>query len=235
MAVISIVKKANIEQKFVNGFAKGMMLPGAYPGVDAYKSTLKAGCRVDPHVYKDKTQILFFTNGTGYIGTSKKAYNITEQAVFVPLFDTEKFFIQAGSDLEFLEILVTLTEADIKRLGEMRMALPHFKGLSNCDRYEEAFKGPGVVSYSILASRRLARALMGAAVGMGPSFVGEHAHDIVNQWVYGLPGAAFRFRADGEEVEVREGDWLYIPEKAKHSVEAKAGERINYLWFEMFV
>ena len=33
MAVISIAKKANIEQKFVNGFAKGSMLPGSYPGV----------------------------------------------------------------------------------------------------------------------------------------------------------------------------------------------------------
>jgi quercetin dioxygenase-like cupin family protein len=235
MAVISIAKKANIEQKFVNGFAKGIMLPGSYPGVEAYKCALKAGCRVDPEAYKDKTQILFFTKGTGYIGTPKKAYNITQEAVFVPLFNTEKFFIQAGSDLEFLEILVTLTDADTKRLGEMHMALPHFRLLSDCDRYEEVFKGPGVLSYSILTFRRLARALMGATIGAGPSFVGEHAHDSLQQWVYGLPAAAFRFRADGEEVEVREGDWVHIPEKAKHSVEAKAGERINYIWFEMIV
>jgi hypothetical protein len=233
MAVISIAKKATIKQKFVNGFAKGIMLPDSYPGVEAYKCALKAGSRVDPKVYKNKTQVLFFTKGVGYVGTPNKAHNITEEAVFVPLFDSEKFFIQAGTDLEFLEILVTLTEADTKRLGEMRMTLPHFRLLSDCDRYEEAFKGPGVLSYSIIANRRLARALMGAVIGAGPNFVQEHAHDNLQQWVYGLTGSAFRFRADGDEVEMREGDWAHIPPKAKHSVETSAGDKLDYIWFEI--
>jgi mannose-6-phosphate isomerase-like protein (cupin superfamily) len=233
MSVLRNVKREDIPQDFENGFAKGEMLPGTYPGVATYKCTLKAGSNVAPKVYTDKTQIFFFTKGTGYIATPKKAYNITEAAVYIPMFDAEGFSIQAATDLEYLELLVDITEDDKKKLHHSRMTLPHFRLLTDCDRYEEGFKSEGILSYIIVTRGRLARILMGLVSGDGPDYVGEHSHETVMQWFYGMDGTKFEFTASGETITVEDGDWVYIPEKTLHSATTAAGEKINYVWFEV--
>lgn len=233
MSLMRSVKREEISQVFKNGFAKGEMLPNTYPGVATYKCSLQAGASIEPKVYTDKTQIFFFTKGTGYIGASKQAYNITETAVYIPMFGDEGFSIKAGTDLEFLELLVDITEDDKQKLHHSRMTLPHFRLISDCDRYEEGFKSPGIISYIIVTRGRLARVLMGLVEGDGPDYVGEHSHETVMQWFYGLDGTKFEFTAEGNTIVVEDGDWVYIPEKTLHSATTNAGEKIKYVWFEV--
>jgi hypothetical protein len=121
-----------------------------------------------PDLYAKKTQIFFFTKGSGYIARPATAHNITEEAVFVPLFDKEKFSIRAGEDLEFVEILVNVMPEDMDKMNKMRMTLPHFQLHHACDRYEEDFKGAGMIS----------RSSMGSVYAAGPNLNGEHSQAI---------------------------------------------------------
>ena len=131
-----------------------------------------------PDLYAKKTQIFFFTKGSGYIARPATAHNITEEAVFVPLFDKEKFSIRAGEDLEFVEILVNVMPEDMDKMNKMRMTLPHFQLHHACDRYEEDFKGAGMISRSIIHYGLLGRSSMGSVYAAGPNLNGEHSQAI---------------------------------------------------------
>jgi len=216
-----------------SGLKRGLMLPGMFEGVETLKCEQAAGSKAVPEIYKDKIQIFLFTKGTGYIGTKDRAHNITEVAVFVPMLDTEEFFIQAGTDMEYLNLIVTMNDFDRVEFNKVRMVLPSFSLLSNCVRYYEGFKGPNVTSYTVVEHDNLARISMGIITGEGPEYVGEHFHENLQQWYYGLSGSKFNFTAEGETIHVEEGDWTCIPKGAKHSVRAEAGEKINYAWFEL--
>lgn len=234
MGTIKYVKKADMPFKDMgNGLKKALMLPDAFEGVETYKCKLAAGCKAEPEVYHDKIQIFFFTKGTGYIGTKDRAHNITEVAVFVPMLDTETFFIQAGTDMEYLNLIVKMNDFDHQEFNKVRMVLPGFSLLSNCVQYYEGFKGPSVKSYTIVEHDNLARISMGVVTGTGPDVVGEHSHDNLQQWYYGLDGGSFAFTAGGDTIRMEDGDFSCIPKETPHSVRAEKEEKINYVWFEL--
>lgn len=234
MATIQHQKRAEMKMEDMGGGLKrALMLPDLFEGVETYKCELAAGSKAEPEVYSDKIQIFFFTKGTGYIGTKDRAHNITEVAVFVPMLDSEEFFIQAGTDMEYLNLVVKMNDFDYEEFNKVRMVLPSFSLLSNCVQYYEGFKGPSVKSYTIVEHDNLARISMGVVTGKGPDVVGEHFHTNLQQWYYGLADGSFRFSAEGETVRMEDGDFSCIPKGAKHSVIAEAGETINYVWFEL--
>lgn len=231
MGVISIAKKEDIVmQDAGNGLKRGIMLPGEFPGVETWKCQVEAGAKVVPQLYHDKIQIFFFTKGTGYVGNKREAYNIKEIAYFIPMLDEEEFFIQAGTDMEYLHLIVTMNEYDNVEFNKVRVFLPDFNNLSTCPRYYEGFKGKGVKSYTIVEHDNLSRISMGVIVGDGPEVVGEHSHDYLHQWYYGLADADFSYTAGGETIHVSEGDWMCIPKGTPHS---SVGNNIHYLWFEV--
>ena len=232
---IQIQRSADIVEQFTNGLSRFEMLPGAYPEVQTYKCTLKAGAKWEPELYsfEDKIQIFFFAKGTGYIGTPKCAYNITEYAVFVPYFDNEPFFLQAGTDLEFLHIVGKMDEYDKKHMNEYRITLPRFRTMSDSWTYFEPFKGPGVKAVMLLEHRALGRYSMGATLGKGPTFNGDHVHHDLEQWYYALPGSRFSYTADGEQIDVSGGDFTYITEGVYHASNAAEGDTFDYIWFEL--
>ena len=236
MPTISNVKRNDIPMLPAGeGCQRGLMLPGMMEGVETYKCHQAAGSRIIPQRFHDRIQIFFFTKGSGYIGTAKEALNITEVAVFIPMLDEEAFFIQAGTDLEYLNLIVTMNEYDHMRFNKVRMVLPRFYLLKDCRQYYEGFKGPSVKSYTIVEPDLLARISMGVVFSEGaePATVGEHAHANLMQWYYGLDGCRFTFMAEGEKILVEDGDFNCIPMQAKHAVMSAPGERINYVWFEM--
>jgi quercetin dioxygenase-like cupin family protein len=234
MSVIDVtLRKDLVFKPQGKGLSSAEALHGSYPGVVMKACRLQAGSEYVPEVYAKKTQIFFVTSGSGYIARPATAHNITEEAVFVPLFDSERFAIRAGGDMEFVEILADLTAEDLKTMHHMRMTLPHFRLHSACERYEEDFKGPGMVSRAILQHRLLGRCSMGSVYAAGPNLTGEHSHEDLEQFFFGLGDTRFTFGADGESVVVEGGDFTHIPKKAKHSMRAEKGALLSYVWFEI--
>jgi len=144
-----------------------------------------------------------------------------------------KIFIYAATDLEFLEILVDQTPEDVAMVKKLRMTLPHFSLMSNCPRYEEDFKGPGMISYSIIRNKLLARSSMGAVLAEGPNVNGEHSHENLEQWYYGLEGTCFQYTADGDTYTVKDGDLTYTTKAIPHASETGEGQIMRYVWFEL--
>ena len=104
MSAIKFHKASEYKKVFnENGLARQSVLTGEYKDVAIYKCTLAAGAKWEPELYpqQEKVQILLFTEGTGYVATPHKAFQIEEVSVFVPRFDQESFFIQADSELSF--------------------------------------------------------------------------------------------------------------------------------------
>lgn len=234
MSVIDVTRRKDLVfTPQGKGLSSAEPLLDCYPGVVLKVCRLQAGSELVPEIHAKKTQLFFFTRGSGYIARPAVAHNITEEAIFAPLFDKEKFSIRAGTDMEFVEILADLSDEDLHTMHHMRMTLPHFRLHSECERYEEDFKGPGVISRAIIHHRLLGRCSMGSVHAAGPNFTGEHSHEDLEQFFFGLGGTRFTFNADGESVVVGEGDFTHIPKKAKHSMRAEKGAVMYYVWFEI--
>jgi mannose-6-phosphate isomerase-like protein (cupin superfamily) len=234
---IKIQKGADTKLKFVDGFARTTMLPGVYPDVDVNKCVLKAGQKWEAELYKfeDKAQMFFFVTGRGYICLPNQAFNITEPAVFVPFFDKERFSVKAAedTDLEFLQFVCRQTEFDKKMMNTIRTTLPRFKLMSECETYEEPFKGPGMKSPILIMHRLFGKFSMGSTIGNGPNWVHEHVHHDLVQWYYLFPGSHITYTAGGETVDMTGGDLSYITEGVPHGSVTGEGEKCDYVWFEV--
>lgn len=239
MALIKVAREADLRRHFVDGLSRQAVLVGEYAAASFEKCALKAGAVWAPPLYamEERQQLFLFSKGAGYITTPRRAFNITEVSVFVPEFDSESFEIHAASDspgpLEFLHIETLMSDYDKKCMREARMTLPRFRGLSECWTYEENFKGPGTKSLMLIEHRNLGRVSMGATLGRGPSFVGEHIHNELEQWYYALPGSSFTYFAGDEEVRLNGGDLSYTRHGSKHGSKTADGERFDYVWFEL--
>lgn len=235
MNAVLQMKKDKIKQEMTDGILKGELLYETYPGIRAYKCDMKAGQTWKPKVYSinDKAQIFFFTNGAGYITTTRTSFNITEKTVFIPDFDKDEIAIHAVTDLEFLQFDLVLSDYDKERLEYMRISLPRFKLLSDCWCYEEAFKDPNGKSYMIIENRFFGRFSMGATMGHGPTYVGQHTHPDLAQWYYAFPGSKFKYTVAGETIDMNEGDWAHIAHNVSHGSVCEEGDIIDYLWFEL--
>lgn len=139
MSAIKFHKASEYKKVFnENGLARQSVLTGEYKDVAIYKCTLAAGAKWEPELYpqQEKVQILLFTEGTGYVATPHKAFQIEEVSVFVPRFDQESFFIQADSELSFLQIVANLSDYDRENMADSHIALPRFRPVSQGWQYQ---------------------------------------------------------------------------------------------------
>jgi mannose-6-phosphate isomerase-like protein (cupin superfamily) len=236
MGVIKYQKKEQmVLEELENGIKRVEMLPGMVEGVFTYKCQVSAGTIVELETFGDKTQIYYFTKGEGFVVTPKKAFNIEEPSLFIPNMDLEKNELHAVTDMEFLQLVCTMLPEDKERFEKWHISLPRFNPISNCIQYIEGFRPEGIKAYSILDTDFLTRMTMGAIIGKGPNAAEPHSHDNLYQWYYGMPGTKFIYRAAGEEIELTEGDWAFIPTNIEHAIEIKENENVNYVWFEIEV
>lgn len=215
-----------------NGISRAEMLPGMVEGVNTYKCVVKAGTVVELETFGDRTQIYYFTKGQGFVVTDNKAFNIDEPAIFIPNMDLEKNVLHAVTDMEFLQLICTMLPEDYERFEKWHIELPRFCPTSQSIRYKEGFRPDGIKAYSILDTDFLTRMTMGAIIGTGPNKAAPHSHNNLRQWYYGMPGTSFIYRAAGEEIELKEGDWAYIPTDIEHAIEVEEGKFVHYVWFE---
>lgn len=233
---ITYVKRADIKQNFVNGFAQEELLPGTYDMIKNYKCTLKAGHDVSPKQYGDKVVALCFTSGTGYLTTDKWAENIDELCFFCPDFDKGSYSIHAVTDMEFLIFVCDQTELDWKQHEANHTRLPYFVRMSQSREYVQDCKGPNTQSWSILGAKHVGRIMIGVVKGYGEGEgTVEKGHPAVHQWNYCLPGADFTIDVDGEKAPHRDGDWSFVPAGPDHSLVSGPGQLVYYIWFEHFV
>lgn len=239
MKEVKISRRSDIRHEYKNGLSRQAVLVGEYSQAAFERCSLLPGASWTPSLYpvEKKQQVFIFSAGRGYITTPRRAFNITEVSVFVPEFDKESFTIHASADspasLEILHIETLMSEYDITCMREARMSLPRFRALSGGWTYDEEFKGPGTTSIMLLEHRNLGRLSMGATLGKGPSYVGEHIHNELEQWYYALPGASFTYTACGQEVRFSAGDLSYTPHGSYHGSKAAEGEKFDYIWFEL--
>lgn len=235
MSSIKFHRQAEEQHSFENGVSRIPVLRGEYKDVEVYKCILKAGVKWNTPLFaeQDCCQMLVFVGGTGYVATPCKAYNIQEVAVFIPNFDAEPFYVQAGSDLTFIHIIANMSDYDRENMSESRIKLPRFRPVSKAWTYVENFKTPDMQSYTLIEHRYLGRLSMGAVYGVGPNVVGQHIHNELEQWYIALPGTRFTYHADGQEIPFSEGDISFTPHGTYHGLVAEEGRQFNYIWFEL--
>ena len=157
--------------------------------------------------------------------------------LFCPDFDHEEYSIEADTEMEYLELSQRMSEEDWKHHEMYHIVLPWFHTHSNWHLYIEGFRASELKSYAVLHQYYVSRMSLGEVTGPGEARLEPHTHPELYQWFYGLPGTdPFLFKAQDEEVEVREGDWICIPNEVAHIVSPmKSGDYIDYVWFEVVV
>lgn len=211
------------------------MLPGVVEGVHTYRCTVKAGSEIHLETFSDQTQMLYFTKGTGFIVTKKRAFNINEPSLFVPDLGDCKNVLYAVTDMEWLQLTCVMLDENKKHWNQWHIALPRFCPISKCIEYVEGFRPEEIHSYSIVDTSFVTRMTMGAIIGRGPNKAAPHSYDNLYQWYYGMSGTKFTYKAGDEEIILTEGDWAFIPTNIEHSIEIEDGEQVNYVWFEIEV
>jgi hypothetical protein len=126
---------------------------------------------------------------------------------------------------------VDLREHEAARLWR---ADPFFVRYSECEAYAEAIKSSRTVSRTIVPADRVPRFCMGSVEAVGPDEVGAHAHPMLEQLFFGLPGNSCAVTAD-EAVETLEARaLLHVPLGSRHGVRVGGGHRMHYIWMDFF-
>ena len=217
-----------------HGFAMTELLPGTYEGgIRNFRCSLKAGSQYSPALYKDKTVILFFGMGRGYVIDEKDAYNIEELSFYVPEFDKTPYTVHAAEDMEFVLSVVEMNQWDWEVYNASHARLPFFRPISKCSVYDQSCKGPKTSSWNVLQGKQLGRIMIGAvrAVGDGTR---EKGHKAEHQWNYCVGNSDFNLTVGDETVGTVAGDWSFVPAGEDHSLVSEEGKEAYYVWFEHF-
>ncbi|MEN6313793.1 MAG: hypothetical protein ABFD25_06055 [Clostridiaceae bacterium] len=228
------VRNEDIQLHFENGFAETRVLNDVYPSVQVYRGVLKEGCNARPTVYHQAHQIFSFTGGTGYVTTRDKAYNITELSFFIANLD-EPFKIHATTELVYTKFVVDLTDHDMKIYNTFHIVLPYFISISNAQEYWQSCKTPGTRSWTILATKRLNRCLMGVVESNSAGGTFEKGHPAVAQWNIILNDADMILDVEGEKTPQKPGDISYVEAGLDHCLSCDGKGKTHYIWFEHYV
>ncbi|MCB7318600.1 hypothetical protein [Lacrimispora sp. 210928-DFI.3.58] len=233
MAIQIDRRSSNIEYD-ANGIAVSELLPGSYDGgIRNYRYNLKAGSEYSPKLYGDKTVILFFGKGRGYVTDEKDAYHVEELSFYAPEFDKTPYTVHAIDDMEFVLSIVDMNEWDWQVYNASHARLPFFRTISKCSIYDQDCKGPGTSSWNVLQGRQLGRIMIGAvrAVGSGTR---EKGHAAVHQWNYCVGNSDFNLTVGDETISTKAGDWSFVPAGEDHALVSDEGKEAYYVWYEHY-
>ena len=219
-----------------HGFALTELLEGSHDGsIHNYKGFLKAGAEIVPELYKDKVVIYMFGKGKGYVADQNGVNSIEEEISFYfPAFDKNPYRIHAFEDMEFIKSIVTMDDYDWEDYSKSHVRLPYFRPLSKCPRYDQDCKGPHTTSWHVLNPKQLGHVILGVvrAVGEGTD---EKGHPTVAQWNYSIDNAEFELSVDHQEPVIqRGGDFSFVPAGPDHSLIARPGKEVFYVWYEHY-
>ena len=240
MKQMQLARGKDVTFQFENGLAQTEILAGCSEDFRIFRCVLIKGdvWKTELFSITDKIQFFAFISASGYVLTTDRSYNIDDRAVFCPDFDKDPGIeIHAGAeDLEFYRYIGVMNDWDIRRFKLQHIVLPRFRLFKDGVRYTEGFTGDAgsnLRSHLLLEGRQLGRYSMGYNVGEGPSFVGTHTHDVVEQWYFVLQDSSFTYTADQGDVEMEAYDVSYTDRGVPHGSKARADQKINYFWVEL--
>lgn len=244
MGLVKVSREKDVIYDFdKNGVAIVPILVGECRDCKLERVAIEQGCNWTPKKYKleEHNQIFLIMDGEGYIKTPRRVFNIDEQAVFVPEFDKEPFTIHCSPSskkpMKVLHVVSEIHPFDLDCLKNARMTLPRFRKLSEAWLYKEFNTAENVQQLTLLEHRNLGRLSMGATIDQGPTNVGTHIHNELEQWYIVLPGSEFTYYAEcegvREEIHVTEGEITFTPHGSYHGSWCEEGENYKYIWFEL--
>ena len=244
MGFVKVSKEKDIKYIYdENGVAKVPILTGECSECKFDRIAINPGCDWTPEIFRleEHNQIILIMDGEGYIRTPRRVYNIDEQAVFVPEFDKEAFTIhcspKSDKPMKLLRAVSEIHQFDLDCLRNARMTLPRYRKLSEAWHYKEFNTAENVQQLTLIEHRNLGRLSMGGTIDCGPTSVGTHIHNELEQWYIVLPGSEFTYYAERngerEEVHLTEGDITFTPRGSYHGSWCEKGEAYRYIWFEL--
>ena len=235
MPIANDSRKKKIEYD-KNGISQYELLPGVYNGgIRSYRYNLRAGSHVSPELYADKTVILFFGMGAGYITDATDAYTVDEPVSFyIPNFDKTPYTIYATEDMEFIFNVVDMNEWDKEAYEASHARLPLFLPLSKCTIYDQDCKSDGTSSWNVLQPRQLGRIICGVVRSPNGGGTTEKGHPAVHQWNYILGNSDFNLTVKDETIHTVAGDWSFVEAGDDHALVGDPGKEVFYVWFEHF-
>jgi mannose-6-phosphate isomerase-like protein (cupin superfamily) len=206
------------------------VLPAAIEGVETRYHFQLAGADCRPARRRARARTFLFVHGTGEASVEGKGFPIAGLAALCPAAASVRLRA-TSAPLEYLEIGIDLRDDEAVRLESLP---PFFIPYAQCEPYAEAIKSPKTISRTIVPPHIVPRFCMGSVETAGPDAVGAHAHPMLEQLFFGLPGNQCVVTADESEVAFGEGMLLHIPLGSWHGVRVEAGKRLHYVWMDFF-
>jgi hypothetical protein len=211
--------------------ARVRLLPGAIDGVETHYYIQGSGTLHVPAPHPIHGRVLFFTCGAGEVRVERTTWAFAEMAAFLAEGEAPVSITATAGPLEYLEILIAMPEMGAAHLQPTG---PFFVRYSECEPYAEAIKTPTTISRTIVPAHTLPRFCMGSVQARGPDAVAPHAHLVLEQLFFGLPGNRCMVTADRAEALLGDRSLLHIPSGSWHGVRVGEGQTMHYLWMDFF-
>ncbi len=222
------------EGDFEDGVARKLILPGELDSLETFYARLKPGIVKEYPPEAKILRVLIFSEGSGTVMQGGIHRDFAELSLFVPYIHSQ-FIITGGKEhLSYLEIVLHLNEEDLVYLEEKQERFPYFVSYAECRQYDEDIKSADTVSRIILPEDIVPRLCIGSVQASGPDQVGAHAHPMLEQLFFGLPGNDITVMAGSAETRFRERELLHIPLGSLHGTRVKAGKLLHYIWIDLF-
>lgn len=181
-----------------------------------------------------KARVILFTRGRCIITVPNHTYRVKEMAIFCPTLDTVFTVSAEDSNIEYLEVLIDLSQTESTNRESINKKLPYFLHYSECDRYREEIKSDKTINRTFLPVDIIPRLAIGSVETVGPDTVEAHRHPMLEQLFYGLPGNHCSLKADEQEAAFEENVLLHIPLGSVHSAGVEEDNILHYLWLDFF-
>jgi hypothetical protein len=207
------------------------LLPRVIAGVETNYYIQPDGTDYSPARDQKRAQVFCFIRGAGKVQMEARGFAFAEVAACCAPGRGPVVIQATGGPLEYLEILIDLRAAEVARLDAKN---PYCILYSDCEPYAETIKSPTTVSRTIVPAMTLPRFCMGSVQTEGPDSVAPHAHPMLEQLFFGLPGNSCVVIADQAEAALKERALLHVPSGSWHGVRVDAGRSLHYVWMDFF-
>jgi len=208
-------------------------------GIKVDHITLRGDAVREEHLEGGYKFIYLFIKGQGNVNINKEKYDIVPETILLPN-SAQEISINASKNdtLHFLRISSKLTEQDIldlKTFPKENTQNTYFAKFTDCEAYTEPIKSPNTISRTVLPNKYIPRIAMGTVETMGPDKVDPHEHGMLEQLFLGLTDNHVIVYADEAKIDFPAYSVLHIPLGSSHSVEAKKGDKMYYMWMDFFL